>query len=93
MLGGTSASLGVVAQTLRRLDEHQEAQAAPQRAPLATGERLFFWGGRVDVGEFARCDLGLEARVGGFVNAAHGAFSAKESPSGMRVIPFNLYFI
>ena len=91
--GRRLGQLDEVAQTLRRLDEHQDGQAAPQRAPLATGERLFFWGGRVDVGEFARCDLGLEARVGGFVKAAHGACSAKESPSGMRVILFNLYFI
>ena len=85
--------LDEVAQTLRRLDENQYSQTAPQRAALATGERLFLLGGRVDVGEFARCDLGPEARVSGFMNAAHGVCRVAKLPSSMRIIPFNLYFI
>jgi len=84
--------LSEVTQTLRRLDEHKDGQTALQRTPLAEGKRLFFWGWRVNVGKFARRDLGLEAGVGGFVNAAHEAFFAKKSSSRMNIIPFNSMF-
>lgn len=85
--------LDEVPQTLRRLDDHQYSQTSANRAPLSTRERLLLWGGRVNIGKLARRDLWLETRIGRFVNTAHGLYPIAVSPSGIGIIPFNVYFI